>query len=43
MRGNFEEMSMLIDYHSDESLRSIESTHELERERQLLFAEETDN
>ena len=41
MRGNFEEMSMLIDYHSDESLRSIESTHELERERQLLFAEET--
>jgi len=41
MHGNFEEMSMLIDYHSDESLRSVESTHELESERQMLFAEET--
>ena len=41
MHGNFEEMSTLIDYHSDESRRSVESTHELESERQMLFAEET--
>ena len=41
VRGPAEAVSMLIDDHSDESRRSVESTHELESERQMLFAEET--
>ena len=39
MRGDFDEMAALTEYHSEQSLRSVESTQELERERRDLFAE----
>jgi methyl-accepting chemotaxis protein len=38
MQGNFDEMSMLIEMHGEESLRSIETTRELEAKRASLFA-----
>jgi methyl-accepting chemotaxis protein len=38
MRGDFDEMAALTEYHSEQSLRSVESTQALERERQALFA-----
>jgi tripartite ATP-independent transporter DctP family solute receptor len=37
MKGDFEEMSVLIEHGSEESLRSVDSTIELERQRQALF------
>ncbi|GAC1402683.1 MAG: hypothetical protein NVSMB64_02910 [Candidatus Velthaea sp.] len=37
MKGDFAEMSVLIDHHSEESLRSVESTDELERRRRALL------
>ena len=40
MKGDFEEMSVLMEHGSEESLRSVDSTHELERQRQALFATE---
>ncbi len=39
MRGDFDEMAALTEYHSEQSLRSLESTQALERERRALFAE----
>ena len=39
MRGDFDEMAALTEYHSEQSLRSVESTQALERERRALFAE----
>jgi tripartite ATP-independent transporter DctP family solute receptor len=38
MQGNFDEMSMLIEMHGEESLRSIETTRDLEAKRASLFA-----
>ncbi len=38
MRGNFDEMSMLIEMHGEESQRSIETTRDLEAKRATLFA-----
>jgi len=38
MRGDFDEMAALTEYHSEQSLRSVESTQALERERRALFA-----
>jgi tripartite ATP-independent transporter DctP family solute receptor len=38
MQGDFEQMSVLIESHSEESLRSVDSTTELERQRKALFA-----
>jgi len=37
MKGDFEQMSVLIEHHSAQSLQSLESTHELERERRALY------
>jgi tripartite ATP-independent transporter DctP family solute receptor len=39
MRGDFDEMATLTEYHSEQSLRSLESTQALERERRALFSE----
>ncbi len=38
MKGDFEEMAVLIEHHSDESQESVASTTELERQRMALFA-----
>jgi methyl-accepting chemotaxis protein len=38
MKGDFEQMSVLIESHSEDSLRSVDSTTELERQRKALFA-----
>jgi TRAP-type transport system periplasmic protein len=38
MRGDFDEMATLTEYHSEQSLQSLESTHALERERRALFS-----
>jgi len=43
MRGDFDEMAALTEYHSEQSLRSVESTQALERERRALFAEGAPN